>query len=333
MKTHPPSVRLEDVQAARQLLAGGLRLTPCAIAPALSEIAGIPLWLKREDLQRTGSFKERGARHALLKLTTEQRARGVVAASAGNHALGLAFHGALLGVKVTVVMPATAPGVKITRCRGLGAEIVLHGDTFEAAHARAVAHAAATGATLVHPFDNANVIAGQGTVALEILDQAAEAAALLVPVGGGGLLAGTLAVVKTLRPSLRVIAVEPAHADGFGAALRGKQPVVNPVRPTLADGLAVAKVGDLTFALTSRLIDDHVTVTEDEIAAAISLLARKAGIVAEGAGAVPLAAILSGKIRANSAVLPICGRNIDSRVHEETVVRGTLIAEKLAHAA
>ena len=213
-----PALSLADVVAARRRIAPGLRLTPCLIAPALSEIVGLDLWLKRDDLQRTGSFKERGARHALLCLTAEQRALGVVAASAGNHALGLAYHGAQLGVRVTVVMPVTAPDVKITRCRGLGAEVVLHGENFESAHDYAQQIAAAKGATLVHPFDDLNVIAGQGTMALEILEQTPHLDTLIIPVGGGGLLAGTLAVVKSLRPEVRVIAVEPAHAAGFVAA-------------------------------------------------------------------------------------------------------------------
>ena len=176
-----PVLRLADVEAARRRLATGLRQTPCLIAPALSEIAGMKLWLKRDDLQRTGSFKERGARHALLCLPDSARARGVIGASAGNHALGLAYHGAQLGARVTVVMPATAPAVKITRCRGLAAEVVLHGENFEQAHAHAQQLAAASGATLVHPFDDLNVIAGQGTMALEILEQAPELDTLVVP--------------------------------------------------------------------------------------------------------------------------------------------------------
>lgn len=280
------------------------------------------LWLKRDDLQRTGSFKERGARHALLCLSGEQRACGVVAASAGNHALGLAYHGAQLGVRVTVVMPATAPAVKITRCRGLGAEVVLHGEDFESAHTHAQQIAVTTGATLVHPFDDLNVIAGQGTMALEILEQTPHLDTLIVPVGGGGLLAGTLTVVKSLRPDVRVIAVEPAHAAGFVAAYLHGGPAPAALAPTLADGLAVARVGELTFALAAPLVDDVVTVTETEIAAAIAVLARRAGVVAEGAGATAFAAVLAGKISprtSRTAVLPICGRNIDARTHERVV--------------
>lgn len=317
MKTNATSVLgLADVVAARARLAHGLRLTPCIIAPALSGLAGMAVWLKRDDLQRTGSFKERGARHALLCLSPGERARGVVAASAGNHALGLAYHGAQLGVRVTVVMPVSAPEVKVVRCRGLGAQVVLQGATFDAAQEHALALAAATGATLVHPFDDARVIAGQGTMALEFLEQAREVDTVVVPVGGGGLLAGVATAVKGLRPGVRVVAVEPEAAAGYGAAVRAGGPTPVAVGRTLADGLAVARVGETTFAAAAGLVDATVTVTERELARAIALLARTCGAVVEGAGAAALAAVLAGKVRGRSVVVPVCGRNIDARVHE-----------------
>jgi len=321
MNTPPaePSLTLADVLAAQRRLATGLRRTPCLIAPALSAIAGVKIWLKREDLQRTGSFKERGARHALVCIDAEARVRGVIAASAGNHALGLAYHGAQLGVRVTVVMPVNAPAVKITRCRGLGAEVVLHGENFETAHAYAVELAAVSGATLVHPFDDLRVIAGQATLALEFLEQAPELDTVIVPVGGGGLLAGVATVVKALRPEVRVVAVEPEGAAGFAAARAHGEPVRVSLRPTLADGLAVARVGATTFALAAPRVDAVVTVSEGEIAAAIALLTRQAGVVAEGAGAAALAALLSGRVRTRAVVLPICGRNIDAHVHARIV--------------
>jgi threonine dehydratase len=322
MKTHPPVLDLHDVQAARRRLAGGLRLTPCVIAPAIAELAGVRAWLKRDDLQRTGSFKERGARHALLCLDEMERARGVVAASAGNHALGLAYHGAMLGVKVTVVMPTGAAVVKVSRCRSLGASVVLHGETFEQANAHALALAGESGAMLVHPFDDLRVIAGQGTMALEILEQAPELDTLVVPVGGGGLLAGMAIVVKALRPDVRVVAVETESAASFFAARKQGAPRTVNVCPSLADGLGVARVGATTFALAAPLVDGCVTVTEKELAGAVSLLARRTGVVAEGAGAVPLAALLAGKVGGRAVVLPIGGRNIDPRVHEQAVARG-----------
>ena len=310
-----PALGLADVEAARRRLAHGLRCTPCPIAPALSEMFGRTIWLKRDDLQRTGSFKERGARNALLLLSAIARKRGVVAASAGNHALGLAYHGSQIGVRVTVVMPLNAPEVKVMRCRTLGADVVLHGQTFEAAQAHADALAAATGAGVVHPFDDVRVMAGQGTMALEILEQAPQLDTLIVPVGGGGLLAGVATVVKSLRPDVRIVAVEPQNAAGFGAAVRQGNPVSYSLLPTIADGLAVARVGRGTFGVAASLIDDTVTVTESEIGQAMSLLARRCGAVVEGAGAAALAAVLSGKVSGNKTVLPVGGRNVDPQVH------------------
>lgn len=320
MKTSSePALSLADVEAARRRLAHGLRLTPCHAAPALSQLTDRTIWLKRDDLQRTGSFKERGARHALLSLTELERARGVVAASAGNHALGLAYHGTQLGIRVTVVMPGTAPAVKVTRCRGLGATVVSHGASFEEAHAEALRIADESRAVFVHPFDDPRVIAGQGTMALEILEQAPGLDTIVVPVGGGGLLAGVATVVKALRPEVRVVAVEPENAPGFRTALRHGAPAPAPVGPTIADGLAVARVGARTFALAAPKVDAVVTVTEREIGNALAVLARRCGAVSEGAGAAALAAVLEGKIDGRRVVVPLCGRNIDPRVHEEIV--------------
>ena len=312
-----PALGLAEVEAARRRLAHGLRLTPCGIAPALGEITGRTIWLKRDDLQRTGSFKERGARHALLCLTELERAHGVVAASAGNHALGLAYHGAQLGVRVTVVMPTTAAAIKVARCRSLGAEVVLHGSSFEDAQAQAQALAADSTACLVHPFDDLRVIAGQGTMALEVLEQAPQLDTIVVPVGGGGLLAGIATVMKTLRPDVRVVAVEPECAAAFSAALQHGAPMTDALETTIADGLAVARVGNHTFALAAPHVDDVVRVTEREIGAAMALLARRCGAVVEGAGAASLAAVLAGKVSGRAIVLPVGGRNIDARVHAE----------------
>jgi threonine dehydratase len=331
-----PALHLAEVAAARRRLAHGLRLTPCAIAPELSEIAGMPLWLKREDLQRTGSFKERGARHALLCLADADRARGVVAASAGNHALGLAYHGAQLGIDVTVVMPVTAPEVKVRRCRGLGAEVMRHGQSYEEAETRARACAAGRGAVFVHPFDDLRVIAGQGTLALEVLEQVPPLDTLVVPVGGGGLLAGVATVVKALRPEVRVIAVEPAHAAGFVAAYLRGRPTPAELAPTLADGLAVKQMGAAAFAQAAGLVDDLVTVTERELAKAMALLARRCGAVVEGAGAAALAAVLAGKVRGRAVVVPITGRNIDRHTHEAVLTtepEQTAAKEGFRHAA
>ncbi|MBI5689937.1 MAG: threonine/serine dehydratase [Verrucomicrobia bacterium] len=321
----PPILSSADVALARRRLATGLRRTPCLIAPALGEIAGMSVWLKREDLQRTGSFKERGARHALLCLDGEARARGVVAASAGNHALGLAYHGAQLGTAVTVVMPTQAPEVKVNRCRGLGARVLLHGATFDEAEIEARRLAAATGAVFVHPFDDPAVMSGQGTLALEILEQVPHVDTLVVPVGGGGLLAGVVTAVKAHRPDVKVIAVEPAEAAGFVAAYLHGAPQRIDLGSTVADGLAVEQVGPGAFAAAAPRVDDLVTVSESEIATAVALLARRCGVTAEGAGATALAAVLAGRVSGRSVVVPVTGRNIDPRVHS-ALVAGAVVA-------
>jgi threonine dehydratase len=315
-----PALSLAEIEAARRRIATGLVATPCAISPALSELVGMRIWVKRDDLQRTGAFKERGARNALLSLSPEERARGVVAASAGNHALGLAYHGRGLGIPVTVVVPVTAPDVKKDRCRTLGANVVVHGRSFDESQAHALSLANATGATVVHPFDDLRVIAGQGTMALEILEQAPELDTLVVPVGGGGLLAGVATVVKTLRPDVRVVAAEPVNAAKFLAARLSGGPVRTRLEPTLADGLAASRAGELPFAIAARLVDDVVTVSEDEIAASIAELSLKLGAVVEGAGATAFAAVLAQKVSGRSVVVPISGRNIDARLHEKLML-------------
>jgi threonine dehydratase len=333
--TSVPAVSLADVEAARRRLAHGLRLTPCVIAPALAEITGRKIWLKRDDLQRTGSFKERGARHALVCLNEFERARGVVAASAGNHALGLAYHGAQLGVHVTVVVPATAPEIKVARCRSLGATVVVHGDSFEAAHAHANALAAVSGSCLVHPFDDPRVIAGQGTMALEILEQVPQLDTVVVPVGGGGLLAGVATVIKAVRPAVRVVAVEPQNAAGFSAAMKAGRPLDETPTHTIADGLAVARVGETTFSIAATRVDDVVTVSEHEIGVAMAILARRCGAVVEGAGAASLAAVLAGKVAGRAIVLPLCGRNIDAQTHAKVLAQHVAVSSgsEIARAA
>lgn len=328
MKTN--ALTLAEVEAARTRLAGCVRRTPCHPVPMIGASLGMRIWVKRDDLQRTGSFKERGARNALASLSAGERSQGVVAASAGNHALGLAFHGASLGVRVTVVMPEGAPAVKVSRCRGLGAEVVLRGRRFDEAQGYAQELARATGARYVHPFEDRRVIAGQGTVALEILEQAPQLDTVVVPVGGGGLLAGIATVVKALRPEVRVVAVEPENAACFLAACVRGEVCPAPLLPTLADGLAVERAGVATFALAAPLIDDVVTVSEAALRRAMALLAREAGIVAEGAGAAALAALLAGRVAGSAVVLPITGRNIDPRVHE-AVLAATPESHSIAH--
>src|SRR6185437_9630789 len=237
-------ITISDVEAARERIRGGIYESPCVESIPLSELTGAQIYCKLDYLQRTGSFKERGARNALLQLDPEARRRGVIAASAGNHAQGIAYHGALLGIPVTVVMPRFAALVKVTNCRRFGADVVLHGADLSEARSEAEAIAERDGLTFIHPFDNERVIAGQGTVALEVLEQTPDLQAIVVPVGGGGLLAGIGTVIKARRPDVQVIGVEPARAACLSAGLAAGRPVPISLAPTLADGLAVSQVGE-----------------------------------------------------------------------------------------
>ncbi|MBX3748734.1 MAG: threonine ammonia-lyase [Opitutaceae bacterium] len=318
-------VTLADIRAARRRIAGGVIVTPCAESIPLSEAVGAHIFCKLDNFQRTGSFKERGARNALLKLTPAARRRGVVAASAGNHALGLAYHGKLLGIPVTVVMPDYAPLIKITTCQRLGANVMVHGRDFIEARAQADALAAERGYTYIHGFDAPDIIAGQGTMGLEILEQVRDADAVVCPVGGGGLIAGLALAIKSVRPKVRVIGVESTATGNFAAALRAGRPVVRPRRPTLADGLATLTVGANAFAVARRHVDEVVSVTEDDIALAILRMVELEKTVVEGAAATPLAAMMSGrlpKLRGKKVVLVVCGGNIDPAILSRVIEKG-----------
>ena len=320
---------LADIEAARQRIAGGIYESPCVESIPLSQLTGAHVYCKLDYLQRTGSFKERGARNALLRLSDEQHKRGVIAASAGNHALGLAYHGSLLGIPVTVVMPKFAALVKVTNCRHLGARVVLHGADLAEARAHAEALAQREHFTFIHPFDNADVIAGQGTMGLEILEQTPDVEAVVVPVGGGGLLAGVGTVMKARKPAVRVIGVEPENAPCFTAALAAGCPVTVPLSPTLADGLAVAMLGTMPFESLRQVVDQVVTVNEANIALAILRLIELEKSVVEGAGAAPLAAFLAGKLddlKGKRVVLALCGGNIDLTILDRVIEVG-LVAD------
>ena len=331
-----PLLTLDDVLRAQTRVAGGVRVTPCAPSACLGDLAGMEIIVKHDYLQATGSFKERGARNALACLTAAQRARGVIAASAGNHALGLAWHGRELGIPVTVVMPRNAPRVKAGRCHTLGAHVVLHGDTYDEASVHAHALAANQGLAYVHPFDDLAVIAGQGTLALEALLAEPDVDAFVVPVGGGGLLAGVATVVKALRPDVQVIGVEPAHAAGLAAARHAGRPVRTPTLPTLADGLAVAQTGTHTFAHTQTLVDDVVTVSEDALALALLAAHEVHGVMLEGAGATALAACLSGRLPSligKRVLVALTGANIDPTNHARALRRARVLQEEVAQAS
>lgn len=318
-------VTLSDLRAARRRIADGVVVTPCPESIPLSDATGAHIFCKLDNLQRTGSFKERGARNALLRLTPDQRKRGVIAASAGNHAAALAYHGQLLKTPVTVVMPDYAPLIKISTCKKLGARVLVHGVDFAAARAKADELVASEGLSYIHGFDAPDIIAGQGTLGLEILDQVRNVDAIVCPVGGGGLLAGVALAVKSVRPRVKVIAVESEATGNLTAAMKAKKPVNVPRRPTLADGLATLTVGPNSFSLIRNRVDRVVRVTEDQISLAILRMLEMEKIVVEGAAAAPLAAMLSGQLDellGKRVVLVACGGNIDPAILSRVIEKG-----------
>lgn len=319
------SVTLADIRAARRRLAGGVVVTPCPESIPLSEMTGARIFCKLDNQQRTGSFKERGARNALLRLPARQKKLGVIAASAGNHALGLAYHGRLLGVPVTVVMPDYAPLIKVSTCRRLGARVIIAGRDFAEARARANELVDGEGLAYIHGFDHGDIIAGQGTLALEILAQVRDADAIVCPIGGAGLIAGIAVAAKALRPRLKIIGVESVATASFTAALKAGRPVTIPRRATLADGLAVLRVGDNAFALARSRVDKVVRVPESWIALAILRMVELEKTVVEGAAAAPLAALMAGllpELRGKKVVLTVCGGNIDPAVLSRVIQKG-----------
>lgn len=319
------NLTLADVIEAKNRIADGIYHSPCPESIPLSEVAGASIYCKLDYLQRTGSFKERGARNALLQLSPEERRRGVISASAGNHALGLAYHGKLLKIDVTVVMPRYAPLIKQSTCRRLGAHVVLHGETFNEAFDHAHELAAKQGRRYIHGFDDPEIIVGQGTMGLEILSQVPDAEAIVVPVGGGGLIAGVALAVKSIMPQVQVIGVEPERAASFTAALAAGKPVRVSTEPTLADGLAVAQMGALAFEIAAPRVDRVVTVSEEALALAMLRLVELEKSVVEGAGAAPLAACLSGKLpelAGKRTVLVLSGGNVDPSILSRVIDKG-----------
>ena len=306
------SVTLADIEAARVLLDGVAVRTPMEESRWLSAVAGGEVRIKAENLQRTGSFKARGAYVRLSRLSEEERARGVVAASAGNHAQGVALAAQLVGTRATVFMPEGAPIPKERATRGYGAEVVFTGTYLEDALVAAHEFSERTGAVLIHPFDHADIIAGQGTVGLEVLEQLPEAACVVVPTGGGGLLAGIALAVKALRPDVRVVGVQAKDAAAYPGSLAAGRPTPLEQMRTMADGIAVGRPGDLTFAAVRDHVDDVVTVSEDSLARAVLALAERAKLVSEPAGAAAVAAILDDPTRfPTPCVAVVSGGNID----------------------
>jgi threonine dehydratase len=329
----PEAVTFSDVLDAQARISSGIVRTPCRRSPALSEMLGCEVYCKAEYLQRTGSFKERGARNALLLLSPAERRNGVVAASAGNHALALAYHGRELGIPVTVVMPMFAPLIKQSGCRSLGAELVLCGQNIGEAKVEADRMVLERGLTYVHGFDGLNVIAGAGTLGLEIMEQVPEAEVLLVPVGGAGLIAGLGLAVKQVNPNVTVVGVETAGSASYSAALAAGHPVPTEMQATLADGLAVPQVGANAFEIARRYVDRAVVVDEESVALAILRLVEIEKGVVEGAGASPLAAMMAGacpEAAGKNVVLALCGGNIDPMVLGRVMENGLVADGRLA---
>ena len=323
-------LQLADIEHAAERLRGQVLRTPCVESRTLSQLTGAQVFLKMENLQFTASFKERGACNKLVQLSADQRARGVVTMSAGNHAQGVAFHAQRLGIRAVIVMPRFTPGVKVARTRGFGAEVILHGDTLEAARAHALALAASERLTLVHPFDDPAVMAGQGTLALEMLAEQPRLDTLVVPVGGGGLIAGVATAAKALAPGLRVVGVQAARFPGAVNAFCGS---AHPGGDsTIAEGIAVGQPGAACLPLLRRHVDDMLLVDEGDIEQAIVLLLEIEKTLAEGAGAAPLAALLRhpALFQGRQVGLVLSGGNIDPLLLAAIIGRGMVRSGRLA---
>lgn len=305
---------LADVQAAAQRLRSVVYRTPCRLSHTFSRMLGSEIYLKLENLQRTGSFKVRGAYNAISQLTPQELRRGIITASAGNHAQGVAFASAKHGAKAKVVMPAETPISKIERAGGYGAEIALHGSGYDEASEEARRLEKLENRVFIHPFDNLFVIAGQGTVALEILEDVPDADVLVVPVGGGGLISGIGTVARALRRSAQVVAVQAEGAASLARSLAEGRLVALSRAETIAEGIATKQVGELTLRFAKQVVDQVVTVPDDEIARAILLLLENLRVLAEGAGAIALAALFSGRLevpKGKKVVVLVSGGNID----------------------
>ena len=321
---------LTDIEQAAQRLHGHLLNTPCVESRTLSQLTGTQIYLKFENLQYTASFKERGACNKLAQLTESERQRGVIAMSAGNHAQGVAYHAQRLGIRAVIVMPRFTPGVKIERTRGFGAEVVLHGDTLDASRAHALLMAEREGLVFVHPYDDEAVIAGQGTVGLEMLRAVPDLEVLVVAVGGGGLIAGMATAAKALKPGIEIIGVQTSRFPGMVNAIKGTQHRQG--TSTIADGIAVGTPGVITQAIIARRVDDLLLVDEGDIEQAMVMLLEIEKTLVEGAGAAGLAALLKypARFAGLKVGLVLCGGNIDPLLLAAIIERGMVRAGRLA---
>jgi threonine dehydratase len=318
------SVTLATIQAARSRIGEAIYISPCQLSNDLSELTELPLHLKLENLQRTGSFKERGALNKLLTLSQAERESGVITASAGNHAQGVAFHAAARGIRAQIVMPLATPQIKVVATRAFGAEVILHGANYDEACDEALRRQREEGRTFIHPFDDAEVINGQGTIGLELLEQVPGLEAVVVPIGGGGLISGIACAIKETNPKIRVIGVEPEKLPSMLRAREAGSPVTIKAEATVADGIAVRRAGDLTLPLVSHYVDEIVTVDDEEIASSILVLLEHEKTLAEGAGAAALAALLQDKtnLRHRRTVVLVSGGNIDVTLLAKIIERG-----------
>jgi threonine dehydratase len=326
-------IGISDIRAAHDRIRTSIRITPCTRSETFSELTGNSIYLKLENRQRTGAYKERGALNKLLTLTADERSRGVIAASAGNHAQAVAYHASHLGIRAKIVMPLATPLIKVSATRGYGGEVVLHGANYDEAYDEALRLSQQERLSFVHPFNDDAVIAGQGTLGLELLAQYPDLDAVIVPIGGGGLIGGIGCAVKETRPAIQVLGVQPARLPSLKVALAEGQPVTLPSAVTIADGIAVRRAGERTLALVQKYVDEVVTVEEEEIANAVLLLLEREKILAEGAGAAALAALVNRRIPLlsekaarekapkNIAVI-ISGGNIDVTLLARIIERG-----------
>ena len=322
-------MKLQDFTTAREHLQKVLLPTHLIYSPIFSEESGNQIYIKPENLQKTGAFKIRGAYNKINKLTEEEKKRGVIASSAGNHAQGVAYAARELGIKAVIVMPETTPLIKVQSTKKYGAEVVLHGDVYDDAYQKAKELEAQEGYVFVHPFDDIDVLEGQGTIALEILEEMPDAEVIVVPIGGGGLISGIAAAAKMIKPDIKIIGVEPSGAASATEALKKNKVVTLPEANTIADGTAVKRIGDLTFNCIKQYVDEVVTVDDYELTEAFLLLAEKHKIIAENSGILPLAALKKLTERGKKVVPVVSGGNIDVLMISSMIGKGLISRDRI----
>ena len=322
-------MKLQDFTTAREHLQKVLLPTHLIYSPIFSEESGNQIYIKPENLQKTGAFKIRGAYNKINKLTEEEKKRGVIASSAGNHAQGVAYAARELGIKAVIVMPKTTPLIKVQSTKKYGAEVVLYGDVYDDAYQKAKELEAQEGYVFVHPFDDIDVLEGQGTIALEILEEMPDAEVIVVPIGGGGLISGIAAAAKMIKPDIKIIGVEPSGAASATEALKKNKVITLPEANTIADGTAVKRIGDLTFNCIKQYVDEVVTVDDYELTEAFLLLAEKHKIIAENSGILPLAALKKLNERGKKVVPVVSGGNIDVLMISSMIGKGLISRDRI----